>query len=120
MERDGLVISTTLPNVVTERTRLARATDGRDRGDRPALSLATSAFPGRRRTPAFLDAGLVDEIGTYIMPVVLGGGQPFLPPDSRLRLDPDRSAGSNPAPSSPSLRRSPRLIWGHPYIDCRN
>lgn len=85
---DKLVISTTLPNAVTGRTRLVRAFDP---GEVRALA---GTIPGRigvsgpTLASAFIAAGLVDEIGTYIMPVVLGGGQPFIPPShSRLRLD---------------------------------
>ena len=34
-----------------------------------------------------LRAGLVDELGLFVAPVVVGGGTPWLPADLRLRLD---------------------------------
>lgn len=85
---EKLVISTTLPDVSTTRTRLTREFD-------PGVirSLAESipgsiGVSGPSLASAFIAAGLVEEIATYVMPVVIGGGTPFLPSSvGRMNLD---------------------------------
>jgi dihydrofolate reductase len=83
---DKIVYSRTLETVTSERTRLVRefdpdavrelkAGDGDLTVDGPGLAAAALA------------AGLVDEIGPIVIPVVVGGGTPFLPDGVRLDLE---------------------------------
>jgi dihydrofolate reductase len=83
---DKIVYSRTLETVSSERTRLVRefdpdavralkAGDGDLSVDGPGLAAAALA------------AGLVDEIGPVVVPVVVGGGTPFLPAGLRLDLE---------------------------------
>lgn len=83
---DKIVYSRTLGTVRSERTRLLRefdpdavrelkAGDGDLTVDGPGLAAAALA------------AGLVDEIGPIVIPVVVGGGRPFLPDGVRLDLE---------------------------------
>lgn len=85
---EKLVVSTSLPGVSTTRTRLIRSLDI---DAIRALKQSTDgnlSVSGPTLATAFLDAGLVDEIGTYLMPVVLGGGTPFFPqPRAQFRLE---------------------------------
>ncbi len=86
-EADKIVYSTTLPEVSSPRTRLERRFDPaavarlKETSDRDLLvggpGLAASA----------LRAGLVDEIRPVVVPVVVGGGTPFLPTDLTLALE---------------------------------
>lgn len=83
---DKVVYSTTLAAVSTARTRLERRFDPdavrrlKEGADRDLLvggpGLASSA----------LHAGLVEEIRPIVVPVVVGGGTPFLPSGLRLTL----------------------------------
>jgi dihydrofolate reductase len=83
---DKVVFSSTLAALDEPRARLARAFDRatvrreKDTADRD-LSVGGPALAG-----AALAAGLVDEIGLYLVPVAVGGGKPALP-DLRLRLE---------------------------------
>lgn len=83
---DKIVYSTTLPEVSSRRTRLERRFDAasvrrlKETADRDLLvggpGLAASA----------LREGLVDEIRPVVVPVVVGGGTPFLPTGLTLAL----------------------------------
>ncbi|MDD7967879.1 dihydrofolate reductase family protein [Actinomycetospora lemnae] len=83
---DKIVYSRTLETVSSERTRLVREFDpaavrelkGHD-GD--------LTVDGPELAAAALRAGLVDEVGPIVLPVVVGGGKPFLPPGLRLLLE---------------------------------
>jgi dihydrofolate reductase len=74
---EKIVVSTTLEEVQSERTRIERqlvVPEGRASIGGPGL--AASAFAG----------GLIDEIHLYVKPVVVGGGKRALPDDLRLDL----------------------------------
>ncbi|GAA4891941.1 dihydrofolate reductase family protein [Actinomycetospora straminea] len=83
---DKIVYSRTLGSVSSERTRLVREFD-------PAAVQELKdgdgdlTVDGPGLAAAALQAGLVDEIGPIVVPVVVGGGTPFLPPGLRLRLE---------------------------------
>ena len=74
---EKIVVSTTLQEVRSERTRIERrlvVPDGLASIGGPGL--AASAFA----------AGLIDEVHLYVVPVIVGGGKPALPADVRLDL----------------------------------
>ncbi len=78
---------TTLPAVATARTRLERVFDPEAvrRMKREAGSDITAGGPGlAAHAPR---AGLVDELQCFVVPVVVGGGNPSLPGGVRLGLE---------------------------------
>jgi dihydrofolate reductase len=84
---DKVVYSTTLDAVPTARTRLERSFEPAavrqlvDRSDRDV------GVGGPTLAPAALRAGLVDECSVFVVPVVVGGGTPWLPDGVRLDLE---------------------------------
>jgi dihydrofolate reductase len=83
---EKVVYSTTLAAVSTANTRLERHFD-------PGAVLELKASAGRdlivggpNLAAQALKAGLVDECQLFIWPVVLGGGKPALPTDTRAEL----------------------------------
>ncbi|MEP6623047.1 MAG: dihydrofolate reductase family protein [Acidimicrobiia bacterium] len=84
---DKVVYSGTLAEVTSARTRLERTFDpGAVRGLKDAATQSVS-IGGPGLAAAALHAGLVDECGVYVNPVVVGGGTPWLPEGLRLDLD---------------------------------
>jgi dihydrofolate reductase len=83
---DKIVYSTTLQAASSARTRIERTFDPnavramKDAADRD-LSIGGPALA----THAFR-AGLVDEIRLFVSPIIVGGGNPFLPGQLRLNL----------------------------------
>ena len=84
---DKIVYSRTLGSVSSARTRIERdfdvaalrrekARDGRD------ISVGGPGLAARA-----LEAGLVDELGLFIVPIVVGGGTRSLPDHVRLEVD---------------------------------
>ena len=84
---DKVVYSTTLESVSTSRTRLERSFDPAavrqllDEADREV------GVGGPTLAAAALRAGLVDECSVFVVPVVVGGGTPWLPAGLRLDLE---------------------------------
>jgi dihydrofolate reductase len=84
---EKIIYSTTLGEVTTARTRIARTFDPdavramKASVDRPISiggpGLAAHAFR----------AGLIDEIHLYLCPIIIGGGNPALPDGVRLDLE---------------------------------
>jgi dihydrofolate reductase len=85
-DADKVVVSSTLTDVDAPRTRLERplAADA-VRGLTEAADRDLS-IGGPALAAGALAAGLVDEVGLFLVPVAVGSGKPALP-DSRLRLD---------------------------------
>lgn len=81
---DKLVISTTLAAPTTQRTRIVRAFDADDIRDLKRDQTLTVGGP--HLAAAMLNADLVDELHAFVSPVILGGGNPWLPPDLRRNL----------------------------------
>ncbi|MFI5935335.1 dihydrofolate reductase family protein [Actinoplanes sp. NPDC051494] len=82
---DKVVYSTTLPRARTARTRVERSFD-------PAAVRAIKengrvSVGGPGLAAQALRAGLVDEIGMFVSPVVVGGGKRFLPDGVKLSLE---------------------------------
>jgi dihydrofolate reductase len=84
---DKVVYSTTLESVSSERTRLERTFDPDAVRELKATTGHDLTVDGPGLAASALRAGLVDEVGQYITPVVVGGGTRFLPDDLRLDLD---------------------------------
>lgn len=84
---DKVVYSTSLAEPVTARTRIER------RFDTEAVRVLKDGAPsdlsigGAELAGQALHAGLVDEIGVYVAPVVVGGGTRLLPDGLRIDLE---------------------------------
>jgi dihydrofolate reductase len=86
---DKIVFSTTLPSVASARTRIERAVEADAIRRMKAADDRTISVSGPRLAARFLELGLVDEIGMYLVPVITGGGTPFFrgaAPASELEL----------------------------------
>src|SRR4051812_20470026 len=84
---DKVVYSRTLDDVTTPRTRLERHFDPaavRAMKDAAASDLSVG---GAQLAGEALRAGLVDEIGLFLVPVVVGGGNRALPDGLRVQLE---------------------------------
>jgi len=90
---DKLVISTTLATATTRRTRILPSFDAE--GIRLLKRDQTLTVGGPQTAAAMLRADLVDELHAFVSPVILGGGNPWLPPDLRrtLTLEGERRLG---------------------------
>ena len=83
---DKVVYSTTLAAVSTANTRLERRFDADAVRDMKAATGSDLLVGGPHLAAEAFKAGLVDECLLIIWPVVLGGGNPALPPDMRVDL----------------------------------
>lgn len=81
-----VVISTTLKDVASSKTTVQRRVDPAVIRAMKLQSSKDVSVSGPTLASAFIAAGLVDEISTYVVPVVLGGGTPFFV-DVPTRLD---------------------------------
>jgi len=84
---DKVVYSTTLAAVSTVNTRLERHFDPGAVHDLKAGARSDLIVGGPNLAAQALEAGLVDECHLIIWPVVLGGGNPALPTDTRAELE---------------------------------
>jgi dihydrofolate reductase len=84
---DKVVYSRTLQEVTTTRTRLEREFDPNAVRALVAASDPDVSIAGPTLAARALRAGLVDEIHTYLVPVIVGSGLRFLPDDVRLDLE---------------------------------
>lgn len=84
---DKVVYSASLPSVDTARTRLERRFDPEAVRALVGAAPADVSIGGAALTESALRAGLVDEIGMLIVPVVIGSGPRALPDDVRVGLD---------------------------------
>ena len=82
---DKIVFSRTLETVSSARTSIARELDPDAIRELKQYGDLTVDGPGL--AGAALAAGLVDEIGPIVVPVVVGGGTRFLPDGVRLDLE---------------------------------
>lgn len=84
---DKVVYSTTLAAVSTANTRLEHHFDPAAVRDLKAAASSDLIVGGPTLAAQALEAGLVDECHLFIWPVVLGGGKPALPIDTRAELE---------------------------------
>ena len=85
-QAEKVVYSTSLAAVDTPRTRLERGFDPAAVAALKAESTSDLSIGGPHLAAAALEAGLVDELGVFLVPHVVGGGTPWLPDGLRLPL----------------------------------
>ena len=76
---EKVVFSTTLEEVSSVRTRIERAFDPDAIRRMKATASADISVGGPHLASQAIAAGLIDEIGLFVAPVVVGGGTPSLP-----------------------------------------
>ena len=84
---DKVVFSTTLTAVGSERTRLEPVFDPSVIREMKASAGADIGIGGPGLAAHAIRAGLVDEFRILVVPVIVGGGNPWLPDDVRLDLE---------------------------------
>jgi riboflavin biosynthesis pyrimidine reductase len=84
---DKIVFSTTLPRASTPRTRIERAFDPDQIRRLKATSERDLTVGGPRLAAAMIAANLVDEFHVFVHPIIIGGGNPWLPQDVRIPLE---------------------------------
>ncbi len=82
-----IVYSTTLRAVSTAKTRLERSFDAASIPEMKASATSDLLVGGAHLAAHAFNAGLVDECHLFVRPVVVGGGKPALPRDTRTALD---------------------------------
>jgi dihydrofolate reductase len=85
-DSDKIVVSTTLESVSTPRTTLWRSFDAEAVAALKQSSDRDISISGPTLAAEAFRAGLVDEVAVMLVPVVVGGGTPFLPAGVRLDL----------------------------------
>jgi dihydrofolate reductase len=93
---EKVVYSTSLAGTSTAKTRLERTFDPASVRDMKASASSDLTIGGPHLAAQALKAGLVDECHLLIHPVLMGGGKPALPSDTRadLELLDDRRLGN--------------------------
>ncbi|MGH9273527.1 MAG: dihydrofolate reductase family protein [Acidimicrobiales bacterium] len=84
---DKVVYSSTLATPLTAKTRVERHFDPSAVRDLKAGASRDLLVGGPTLAAQALAAGLVDELALFVWPVVLGGRNPALPPDTRADLE---------------------------------
>ncbi|HZM37676.1 MAG TPA: dihydrofolate reductase family protein [Acidimicrobiales bacterium] len=84
---DKIVYSTTLDRPVTARTRIERSFDPDAVRELKASADRDLEIGGAHLAAQALRAGLVDEVGLMLAPVVVGGGKQAIPDGVRLGLE---------------------------------
>lgn len=84
---DKIVCSTTLDDVTTVRTRVARSFDADEIGTLKAAASRDLMVGGANLAAHAYRAGLVDEQHLFVHPVVAGGGKSGLPAGLRMPLE---------------------------------
>lgn len=84
---DKLVVSSSLTRVESAGTRLVRDLDIEAMRRLKAERSGTMSVSGPTLAARYLDAGLVDEIGVYTVPVLVGGGTPMFQSRTFVRME---------------------------------
>lgn len=84
---DKLVVSKSLKGVSSARTTLVADLDIDGMRKLKAEREGAMAISGPTLAARYLDAGLVDEISIYYIPVVVGGGTPMFQVRNKLKLE---------------------------------
>ncbi|MDQ3952666.1 MAG: dihydrofolate reductase family protein [Actinomycetota bacterium] len=84
---DKVVYSTTLERVSSARTRLERAFDPQAVAAMKGAATEDMTIAGPTLAARAFEAGLVDEVHLFVVPVLAGGGLAALPRGTRLRLE---------------------------------
>lgn len=83
---DKVVYSSTLAAPLTEKTRVERHFDPGAVRDLKAAASRDLLVGGPNLAAQAFAAGLVDEVQLFVWPVILGGRNPALPPNTRIDL----------------------------------
>lgn len=86
-DSDKVVYSSTLVEVTTERTRLERAFEPTTVQVMKNEARKDLTVSGPELAAAALEAGIVDEVHLFLVPVSVGSGKPALPEGLRLRYE---------------------------------
>lgn len=84
---DKLVVSSTLDDVTTARTRLVRSFDPDAVRELAAASPRAVCIGGPTLAADAFRAGLIEEVQLYVVPIAVGGGTPALPREQTVRLE---------------------------------
>ena len=84
---DKIVYSTTIDAVSTAKTRLEHDFDPASVRGMKASAASDLTVGGAHLAAHALEAGLVDECHLFIRPILVGGGKPALPSDTRVELE---------------------------------
>jgi len=84
---EKIVVSRTLTETRSGKTRLVRDFDVEDMLALKAQTKGEIDVSGPELAAGFLDAGLVDEVSVYVIPVVAGQGRPMFRNQRFLRLE---------------------------------
>jgi len=84
---DKIVFSSTLSRASTPRTRIVRAFDADEIRRLKAASERDLTVGGPHLAAAMIAANLVDELHAFVSPIIIGGGNHWLPPDHRVALE---------------------------------
>jgi dihydrofolate reductase len=84
---DKIVYSKTLEKTSSARTRIERAFDAEAVRRMKATSARDISVGGPHLAGEAISAGLVDEYHLFVVPMVVGGGNRWLPSDVRVRLE---------------------------------
>jgi len=84
---DKVVFSTTLSNTSTARTRLEPRFDPDAIRRLKETSDRDLTVGGPHLAAAMMAANLVDELHAFVVPIIIGGGNPWLPSDLRMPLE---------------------------------
>jgi dihydrofolate reductase len=84
---DKVVYSRTMKSGSSARTRIEREFDPEAVSRMKAESTSDISIGGPELAGQALEAGLVDELHLFVVPVVIGGGNPALPRGVRLDLE---------------------------------
>ena len=85
---DKVVYSTTMDVVSTAKTRIERTFDPASVRDLKASAGSDLMVGGAHLAGHAFNAGLVDECQLFVHPVLVGGGKPAFPSDTRADLEP--------------------------------
>jgi dihydrofolate reductase len=93
---EKVVYSRTLAHPVTSKTRIEREFDPAAVAQLKTSAATDISIGGPELAALALKAGLVDELGLFVSPVVVGGGKPALPTGvfQKLRLVEERRFGN--------------------------
>ena len=84
---DKIVFSTTLEEPMSSRTRIERAFDPAAVRDLKAEASMDLSIGGAELASQALEAGLVDELHLFLVPVLVGGGTRFIERNVSARLE---------------------------------
>lgn len=84
---EKIVFSSTLTEAPTSRTRIERAFDAEEIRRLKATSERDITVGGPHLAAAMIAANLVDEFHVMVHPIIVGGGNPWLPSDVRVPLE---------------------------------